>query len=51
MCSLLMFASAAKLSQEDQGSAEGPDRNMGGGWRSRRVWTSYPTPGERAVDE
>lgn len=27
MCSLLMFASAAKLSQEDQGSAEGPDRN------------------------
>ncbi len=28
MCSLLMFASAAKLSQEDQGSAEGPDRNM-----------------------
>lgn len=31
MCSWLIFASAAELSQEDQGTAEGPDRNMQGG--------------------
>lgn len=31
MCSLLMFASAAKLSQEDQGSAEGLTETYGRG--------------------
>jgi len=28
MCSWLIFASAAELSLEDQGTTEGPDRNM-----------------------